>query len=406
MEIDLKNKGNKMTEELKDIILKIGEIGYNRFFIDAPDLCDVNPFIEYFDEDKQLKIDELDVIDGSFTRREILTRYLLLNATVDQGPDIGGVRMLLNNILNLFYQSDIKILHEPSLFFNNLHLFLDKIIEEHEKVKEIRKYDWAESNNSNPNRYNLFFAQSARGIVSTKQVLSFVIHRWGTPLSVPIMLAAESKESTQPLVEYLESSGSSELMSVKIKSDEKYGLGNAIGDKACHLFAKWYVNTFKLSTKEDSGWSKWSYEVPFDSNVGRVLFRTGFLQKLASIDDYKRYDVIQGDEENPELYIRVTNIREKGVKKYIDEKLKENYYKIVLEHLQTNQRKPRKLQIQIIPNAILLNSEYGIGDFDDGVLYIGTKFCYNHDNPLCEQCPINEICESTTKPEWITDYHT
>ncbi|MFN4227177.1 MAG: hypothetical protein ACK4F0_03435 [Candidatus Ratteibacteria bacterium] len=48
--------------------------------------------------------------------------------------------------------------------------------------KEIRKHLWAKEMNSNPSKYNLFFTQSPRGIVSIKQVLDYVIHRWGVPL--------------------------------------------------------------------------------------------------------------------------------------------------------------------------------------------------------------------------------
>jgi hypothetical protein len=33
-------------------------------------------------------------------------------------------------------------------------------------------------------------------------------------------------------------------MSQELKSNERYGLGKAIGDKACHLFAKWAVSRF------------------------------------------------------------------------------------------------------------------------------------------------------------------
>jgi hypothetical protein len=121
---------------------------------------------------------------------------------------------------------------------------------------------------------------------NSKQVLGYAVYRWGVPLAVPYLLEKDltknNQQSTEPLVDFLESFDSSEKMSQEIKDDERYGLGKAIGDKAAHLFAKWYIQTFSLCRKNDVNWGKLSYEVPFDSNVGRVLFRTGFLLELAA----------------------------------------------------------------------------------------------------------------------------
>jgi len=39
-----------------------------------------------------------------------------------------------------------------------------------------------------------------------------------------------------------------------MKDDERYGLGKAIGDKAAHLFAKWYVHCFELAKRKDDTW--------------------------------------------------------------------------------------------------------------------------------------------------------
>ncbi|HIP16748.1 MAG TPA: hypothetical protein EYG76_00365 [Methanothermococcus okinawensis] len=97
----------------------------------------------------------------------------------------------------------------------------------------------------------------------------------------------------EPFVKYIESFESSEIMSRELKNHERYGLGSAIGDKACHLFVKWYIHTLNLTTREDDGWDKWSFEVPFDSNAGRVLFRAGFFTSLADLEDYENWEVIQ-----------------------------------------------------------------------------------------------------------------
>ena len=403
----------KMSEIdfVKKLVFKIAEIGHQRKIIDSPSLADIEPFRHFFDRNGNLKYDELNSIDGAWTRREILARFLLLSVVLDQGPDIPGVRDFLKNVTNALYRKEIRIFHRPLDFFRELNISIDEILDKHNSVKKLRAKIWAKLNNSNPSKYNLFFAQSPRGMVSINQVLDYGIHRWGVPLCVPLLLEKDlgERESTQPFVEYLESFESSEIMSKELKNHERYGLGSAIGDKACHLFVKWYIHTFNLSSKKEDGWSKWSFEVPFDSNAGRVLFRAGFFTSFADLEDYEDWEVIQkGKGKGKTHYIRVTNIRGKKVQKDIeDKKIIENYNEVILNHLKIRKRIPTKFEIQQIPNAMLLNSKFGIGDFDDGLIYIGTKFCFNHEKPDCKNCPLKDLClGKNKKPELIKNYRT
>jgi len=397
---------------VKELVFKIAEIGNGRQVIDAPNLKDIEVFKHFFDRDGNLKLGDLNSIDGAWTRREVLTRYLLLNVVLDQGPDIPGVRELLKNVTNALYRKEIRIFHKPLDFFRELNISVDEILDKHKSVKRIRSEEWAKLNNARPNRYNLFFAQSPRGIVSINQVLDYGLHRWGVPLCVPLLLEkdlGEDRESTQPLIEYLEGFESSEIMSKQLKANERYGLGSAIGNKACHLFVKWCIHTFNLFSREGEGWSKWSYEVPFDSNAGRVLFRTGFLLNLAGLKDYEDWEVIQKEKGKGNThYIRVTNIRKKKVNGDIDDiEIKENYNDVVLNHFKIRKRKPTTFEIQQLPNAILLNSKFGIGDFDDGIIYVGTNFCFNHENPRCDKCPLNRICKGFNEDKsLINNYRT
>ena len=238
---------------IKKLVFRIAKIGHRKK--EAPSLIEIEPFKHFFDKGGNLKYDELDFMDGAWTRREILTRFLLLSVVLDQGPDIPGVRELLKNVTNALYRKEIRIFHRPLDFFRELNISIDEILDKHNSVKKLRAKIWAKLNNSNPSKYNLFFAQSPRGIVSINQVLDYGIHRWGVPLCVPLLLEKDlgEEESAQPLVEYLESFKSSEIMSKQLKNHERYGLGSAIGDKACHLFVKWYIHTFNLSSKRDDG---------------------------------------------------------------------------------------------------------------------------------------------------------
>lgn len=399
-----------------ELIKKVSKIGSEHK--SKPKIHEVEPFKHYFSRTGELKHDELDEYDGGFTRREILTRYLLVNSVLDQGPDMVGVRELLKNVTTSLYRREIRIFHRPLDFFKELGVSIDEILEKHNSIKEIRAADWARENNTSAAKYNLFFSQSIRGLVSTKQVLDYAVHRWGVPLCVPLLLEKDLQErgssSPQPLVDYLESWNSAEIMAEQLKKNERYGLGSAIGNKACHLFAKMYVNIFNLVKykKKDAGWTGISYEVPFDSNAGRVLFRTGFLLEWATLEDYEKWEIIQkGKGKGGTNYIRVTNIRGKKTQA-ISKNSKEfrDYKKVICAHLKRGS--PKTIEIQRLPNLLLYElskkgHHYSVADFDDGLMYIGTKYCLNHDQPKCESCPINDICKGYKEnKELIQKYRT
>ena len=387
----------------KDLLLEISKIGRRNAAV--PLLHALFPFKHYFDNNGNLKINELNEIDGLWTRREILSRYLLVSAVLDQGPDLEGVRILLKEVVNSLYKKEIRIFHKPLDFFKELGISIDEILEKHASIKKIRADDWAKENKSNPNKYNLFTDR-------TNQVLGYAVYRWGVPLCVPYLLEKDfqksKKESTEPLVEYIESWDSAEIMSQQIKDNERYGLGKAIGDKAGHLFAKLYIHTFEIAKREDIPFGPLSYELPFDSNAGRVLFRTGFLLNCAELSDYEKWEVIQkGRGKGGEDYIRVTNIR--GKKSNVLSTSKEMidaYETICIKYLKVRKRRPSTIEIQQVPNTLLLGTEYGIGDLDDGLIYIGTNYCYNHDKPKCKECPIRNFCLGYNKESLILRYRT
>ncbi len=368
----------RKSQELLTTIARIGK----RHFV-RPDIHLIEPFSHFFDNNKNLMVDKLDKQDGPWTRRELLSRYLLLNAVLDQGPDIEGLQQMLIEVTNALYQKEVRIFHRPLDFFKELGISIDKICTVHEGVKRVRAPVWAKENQSNPEKYNLFMDNS-------KQVLNYAVFRWGVPLCVPLLLERDGKT----LVDYLEECNSAELMSIRIKNDERYGLGKAIGYKAGHLFAKWYIYSFGLVKRQDKGWQNLSFELPFDSNAGRVLFRSGFLLNWANIKDYKSWEVIQEGKGKGGLnYIRVTNIRgKKSEAGFRDRDLFERYTVICAEYLRMK-KSPKTIEIQRIPNALLLDTGYGIGELDDGLVYIGTNFCLNHGNPKCKECPIKGLCE-------------
>lgn len=69
--------------------------------------------------------------------------------------------------------------------------------------------------------------------------------------------------------------------------------------------------------------------------------------------------------------------------------------------------RPRSIQIQHMPNILLLDTDFGIGDLDDGLIYIGLNFCYNHDEPKCISCPVANLCEANIRNKsLIKDFRT
>jgi hypothetical protein len=329
----------------------------------------------------------------------------LLNSVLEQGPDIEGVEELVRKVVNSLYEKEIRILHKPLDFFKELGISIDEILKKHESIKKVRAELWARENKTIPNKYNLFTDR-------TRQVLGYAVYRWGVPLSLFHLLEKDlqkkEKYSTEPLVEYIESWDSAEIMAQQIKDNERYGLGKAIGDKAGHLFAKLYIHTYGINKRKDNGFCPLSYELPFDSNAGRVLFRVGFLLDFAELKEYERWGVIQrGKGKGGKDYIRVTNIRGKNCERLSDcKKFAELYNEVVINYLRIRKRRADKVEIQRIPNALLLGTKFGIGDLDDGLIHIGRNFCYNHDQPKCSACPIKKVCLGYKRRDLIYNYRT
>ena len=325
---------------INDLVLAIARVGFDS--PSAPSLSVLEPFRHYFDRSNNLKWEEIDYQDGSLTRREALTRFLLLNAVLDQGPDIVGLRQMLIQVTNELYRREVRFLHKPISFFQEIGLAIDEILTQHENVSAVRATLWAQENKSNPNRYNLFMDNS-------RQVLGYAVFRWGVPLALPYLLEKDALNKAQEpsanlLLDYLESHSSTEKMTIQLKDHPRYGLGKAIGDKAAHLFGKWVVSSFHIARQSGPAWDGFSYEVPYDSNAGRVLWRTGYLLKWAKKKTYQNHSVLQpGAGKGGKTYIRVTNLR--GMKSETDlpEDLLDAYNDICTQHLLSHQRPPKSV---------------------------------------------------------------
>lgn len=400
-----------MSEEatVANLVLRLAELG--RAHPSAPDLARIEPFEPFF-QNGNLDVAHLDKRDGALTRREVLTRFLLLSAVLDQGPDILGLREMVARVTNILYRHEIRFLHTPQRFFDELNIAIDQLLAQHTAVSALRAEAWAQVNRTNPNRYNLFMDNA-------RQVLGYAVFRWGVPLALMHLLERETPDERRAtaLLDYLEIYPSTERMTQQLKDHPRYGLGKAIGDKAAHLFGKWLVTSYPLTRRsDDPAWQGLSYEVPYDSNAGRVLWRTGYLLYWASEEDYLRYQVLQPRRgKGGTTYIRVTNIRGKplGRDRRLSAELKDAYDDVCRHHLKTHRRAPAKVEIQRVQHAYLLrwNTSYtpplAAGHLDDGLIHVGTTYCFNHDQPDCPHCPLRDLCRGYNEmPVLITAYRT
>jgi hypothetical protein len=382
-----------------EILEKIAQIG--RGHPSAPTLQDVEIFKPFLSNGA---VTDPDKAEGKYTRRELVTRFLLLGAVLDQGPDMGGIRKLLANTINNLYKKDIKILHDPLSFFKEIAIVADEIDKVHAEIKEIEEENWRKNNNTTKS-YNLFMD-------GTTQTISYAVFRWGVPLGI-ILALSNSSGSPTPLIDFLEEDtkdfpSSAENMSQKIKDHKKYGIGKAIGNKAAHLFAKWFVHTFHLSRKTDNAWGGFSFELPFDSNAGRVLWRTGELLRFVTRAELENKNVIQtGGGKGGTNYLRITNCRGIKITKTAEVDF-EKYKELCTECLKVAKNAPRTIELQRAPAAILFkDKKFNVGELDDGLMHIGTKYCFNHDAPKCDECPLRDDCKGHTQcPDLIKEYRT
>jgi hypothetical protein len=75
-----------------------------------------------------IELDRTDEIN-SVSNREVMLRYVLSRAIVDQGSDIEGVEMWHSRLLERCYAKGIRILHDPSDFVDNFAQILQMGVE-------------------------------------------------------------------------------------------------------------------------------------------------------------------------------------------------------------------------------------------------------------------------------------
>ncbi len=379
-------------KNFEPLIKKLNEIGLENHKID--DLSKILIFSPLFDESGTFDPSKLQKCDSEGIKfSEILARYLLIRAVLDQGPDMEGVRMFLEGVINSLYNLGIKFLHNPSDFFSNLEKVFLVVKDEHVKVKNKRGKIWAKNQNSErANSYNLFLENS-------KQIPSYVMGRMGPPLAIIEIL----KEKDEELLDLFKKQKSAETLSKFIKEDEFYGLGKTIGNKAAHLLLKWLIYTYGILESDKKEWTQNSYELPLDSNAGRVLFMAGFFDPfLNSLDNPDEIIGFEKEKDN-NYYIYVTRAFRGKRAENIDESEAKDIKVKISKLFSSN---IRSIQVQWLINYLSEVTESTVGAIDDGLMKIGTSYCINRGNQLCTTCEINMLCKSRSDQYRKAHYHT
>lgn len=360
----------KTGEEIINIIARVGRENFGDHDIgECEILKDINKKVG-----KNEKLTE--------EEKELLTNFLYLNAVMDQGRDPEGVKQLLIRVTNKAYVKGIKFLHDPTQFFKNPRFFTKTLREEHEKVKSIRaKISGLGS------RYNLF---------DTK-INPYTMHRWGT-----VMLCLKKLyEDNKTLLSFMFESGRADNIAGYIRDDIDYGLGNAIGHKAARLLVKWIIHTFPIIERTDLKWGPNSYEIPLDSNVGRIFMRSGLLFLFINEDELweSRCWIEQSNKKVNLSAQRLNDLR-------IPERIPiENELQEVLRNWGVRRRNLIKSLNTFILKLNKENIQATIGQLDDGFMYIGQNFCKN-DKVICGKCPLNKICLANNKESLLkTQYY-
>lgn len=316
--------------------------------------------------------------------REVIARYLYLNAVLDQGRDSVGVHLLLSRVTNRLYEEfEIAYLDEPLQFFANLPKVIPVIEEEHAKVKA--------------ERGPLFPRITNYSLYDQYRVTPWVAFRWGAPLGNILRFGQEGGG----LLDWLNQFPSGEVAATAIKSDPLFGLGGAIGEKASRLFVKWVAFTAQLAP----AWPPNSYEVPLDANVGRVLMRTGYIFAFLDQEDMTKGATKPWTlQEDGKVNLSAQSLNDRPLRRIeqIEDELMD-----LLERWGLG-RSRRYIRLMKTLNVLLAQArgnEAPVGQMDDGFMAIGRDICFNTD-PEISRCPLKDICiASHLVPELRTKFY-
>jgi len=350
----------------------------------------------------------LDTDAGGLTYRELLLRWLITRAVVDQGSDIKGVEMWHHGLVDDCYVAGLRFLHDPDQALARYGEMVKIADAKRKVVIGIRAPLWAaEDPGRTPGQYTPFNVDGMRGgkqahwFLSARMMPALLTARLRSGGLTDLVFGSASKESPSD-------------MARRLRNDPSEGLGWSMGDKACDLFAKWAIGTFHLGEGLSIPWTPADCPLPMDQRVGRVLMRCGFMDEFFGV---VRIAGIQNNGLKPPSpavkrpstgdplpsgawHLTVMNFRRNSVVKD----------KSVLDWLAgtataTGMTPPKKWRPQDVISALCrsYNASYSGGispvEFDDFLMNTATPCSDN--SPNCTSCPLTAKCQAHNVPQMV-----
>jgi len=382
--------GNTEIKEVsiseKDLtgIIKIAAIvGQGERF--DPFLRGVELFKDIVDQNGLILAQKLNEVNDSLSYRELLSRYLLVHCVLDQGPEITGVSLSQAEATNQLYSKGIKFLHNPKEFFDNITKIVPVINRTQKDVSYQR------SRVTGIKGYSL---------LRHNRIIPSVLIDWGAPLLLIYSLQSEGRS----LLQWVHSWRCADDVVNYLKHDRDFGLGDAIGDKACRLFIKQLIHTYRLIDDKNLLWGQNSYTIPIDSNVGRVLMRTGFVFGIMSSSTF--YHTCCHKQANNKINLGANRLADVNFDLMRTPK---SIVRMAEQIAKSWRPRSRVMGFPISLNAVAqLNTvgmdEPSIGRIDDGLMTIGTKYCANNRSQIrCPECPMKSVCAANNREAWLID---
>ena len=220
-----------------------------------------------------------EVAPSGITNRERLLRYLITRSVVDQGSDIIGVELWHERTFSLLYAAGIPLLDDFSLSTKRYPEILAIADAQRAFVTRERADIWASvEKNRHAANYSPFMVDSQRGKGNT--------HWFLTARVFPTLFLAEIYPGG--LTDHVFGLSDSEMpkeMARRLRNDAhlKDGLSWVMGDKACDLFAKWAIGSFRLTEGLNCKWTPADCPIPMDQRIGRLMTRNGFMDEFYGV---------------------------------------------------------------------------------------------------------------------------
>lgn len=220
-----------------------------------------------------------EVTTSGITNRERLLRYLITRSVVDQGSDIVGVEAWHAGTFSTLYAEGIEVFDDLSLMESKYPTILRIADDFRQKVIDQRAEDWASlATNRHAANYTPFMVDGQRGKGNT--------HWFLTARVFPtLFLAGIHSGGLTELVFGRSASETPKEMARRLRNDVAYkdGLSWVMGDKACDLFAKWAIGSFRLTEGLKCGWTPSDCPIPMDQRIGRLMIRCGFMDEFYGV---------------------------------------------------------------------------------------------------------------------------